>query len=208
MTEPPRERGKSIPLMGGNSGSDARQVIEGALHEQPAIGLRYPWMVSSQERDARNRRSLVNRLVWIRKSRNLHQSEVAARMGTSQSGVSEIEKNLKDPRLSTLQRYARALELELEVKISVGSWAFVTSWTNQSIDYQSTVREAHLDVEQPEIWKSMQEKRQDKIRPGGAPFEPRSRFFQLLQQGDDPFYTDRDAEMFAAMLPARTRRAG
>jgi transcriptional regulator with XRE-family HTH domain len=40
----------------------------------------------------------------------LSQTEVAARMGTSQSAVARLERGDADVRLSTLQRYAAALD--------------------------------------------------------------------------------------------------
>jgi transcriptional regulator with XRE-family HTH domain len=53
---------------------------------------------------------LVDRLVEERQARGLSQTEVAARMGTSQSAVARLERGDADVRLSTLQRYAAALE--------------------------------------------------------------------------------------------------
>jgi transcriptional regulator with XRE-family HTH domain len=53
---------------------------------------------------------LVDRLVEERLALGLSQTEVAARMGTSQSAVARLERGDADVRLSTLQRYAAALE--------------------------------------------------------------------------------------------------
>jgi len=53
---------------------------------------------------------LVDRLVEERLALGLSQTEVAARMGTSQSAVARLERGDADVRLSTLQRYATALE--------------------------------------------------------------------------------------------------
>ena len=53
---------------------------------------------------------LVDRLVEERLALGLSQTEVAARMGTSQSAVARIERGDADVRLSTLQRYVAALE--------------------------------------------------------------------------------------------------
>jgi predicted transcriptional regulator len=44
----------------------------------------------------------------------LTQTQVAARMGTSQSAVARLESGDADIRLSTLERYAAALSQELE----------------------------------------------------------------------------------------------
>jgi transcriptional regulator with XRE-family HTH domain len=53
---------------------------------------------------------LVDRLVEERQAMGLSQTEVAARMGTSQSAVARFERGDTDVRLSTLQRYAAALD--------------------------------------------------------------------------------------------------
>ena len=53
---------------------------------------------------------LVDRLVEERLALGLSQTEVAARMGTSQSAIARLERGDADVRLSTLQRYAAALE--------------------------------------------------------------------------------------------------
>lgn len=67
--------------------------------------------------DARRRTVLLRELVNWRNGRGLTQREVAEAMDTTQSAVSELEKGRIDPRLSTLQRYARALGAELDVQL-------------------------------------------------------------------------------------------
>jgi predicted transcriptional regulator len=47
----------------------------------------------------------------------MSQTEVAARMGTSQSVVARLESGEIDARLSTLQRYAAAVGRELELGV-------------------------------------------------------------------------------------------
>jgi transcriptional regulator with XRE-family HTH domain len=56
---------------------------------------------------------LVDRLVEERQAMGLSQTEVAARMGTSQSAVARLERGDSDVRLSTLQRYAAALDRQV-----------------------------------------------------------------------------------------------
>ena len=58
---------------------------------------------------ADRRRELVDQLVERRVSLGLSQTEVAARMGTSQSAVARLESGAGDVRLSTLERYADAV---------------------------------------------------------------------------------------------------
>ncbi len=60
-------------------------------------------------RMAAERRRLVGELAELRKSARLSQTEVAARMGTSQSAVARLESGDVDVRASTLERYAAAI---------------------------------------------------------------------------------------------------
>jgi transcriptional regulator with XRE-family HTH domain len=53
--------------------------------------------------------ALVDRLVEIRKAGRMSQQDVADAMGISQSAVARIESGARDPRLSTLRRYAHAV---------------------------------------------------------------------------------------------------
>jgi DNA-binding XRE family transcriptional regulator len=55
------------------------------------------------------RRRLVGELADQRRSAGLSQTEVAARMGTSQSAVARLEAGDADVRASTLERYAAAI---------------------------------------------------------------------------------------------------
>ncbi len=64
-------------------------------------------------RMTRQRRSLVADLAGQRQSAGLSQTEVAARMGTSQSAVARIEAGEADMRASTLERYAAAVGSEI-----------------------------------------------------------------------------------------------
>ena len=53
---------------------------------------------------------LIEQLASLRRARGLSQTEVAARMGTSQSALARLESGRADIRMSTLQRYADALQ--------------------------------------------------------------------------------------------------
>jgi predicted transcriptional regulator len=59
---------------------------------------------------AERRRALTQALVRRRVDLGLTQTEVAARMGTSQSAVARLEAGQLDVRLSTLERYAAAVD--------------------------------------------------------------------------------------------------
>ncbi|HET9093291.1 MAG TPA: helix-turn-helix transcriptional regulator [Acidimicrobiales bacterium] len=67
---------------------------------------------------ADRRREFVGRLVQQRMALGLTQTEVAARMGTSQSAVARLESGEADVRVSTLERYAAALEASLELRLT------------------------------------------------------------------------------------------
>lgn len=58
-------------------------------------------------------------LVAHRKKLDITQREVADRMGTVQSAVSELERSDSDPRVSTLMRYARALGVPFKFRLPV-----------------------------------------------------------------------------------------
>jgi ribosome-binding protein aMBF1 (putative translation factor) len=60
-------------------------------------------------RMAARRRRLVSDLTAQRQAAGLSQTEVAARMGTSQSAVARLESGGADARASTLERYAAAI---------------------------------------------------------------------------------------------------
>lgn len=52
----------------------------------------------------------------LRRSMDIKQSEVAAKMGTSKSNISRLEKNLHSPTLRTLKQYLNALGgVELQI---------------------------------------------------------------------------------------------
>jgi transcriptional regulator with XRE-family HTH domain len=68
---------------------------------------------------AKERRSLAAALSAKRLELGLSQTEVAARMGTSQSAVARLESGEADLRLSTLERYAAAIGQRLDWKLSL-----------------------------------------------------------------------------------------
>ncbi|MGY1785630.1 helix-turn-helix domain-containing protein [Geodermatophilus sp. SYSU D00698] len=71
----------------------------------PPRRSRFPGLADRGER----RRGLIEELVRLRRESELSQTQVAARMGTSQSAVARLESGELDARLSTLERYAAAL---------------------------------------------------------------------------------------------------
>ena len=64
-------------------------------------------------RMSQDRGRLMRELAQRRQQAGLSQTEIAARMGTSQSAVARLEAGAADMRASTLERYAAALGTEL-----------------------------------------------------------------------------------------------
>lgn len=69
-------------------------------------------------RMAEQRAGLVRELVEQRLAAGLSQTEVAARMGTSQSAVARLESGKADVRASTLERYAAAVGGEINWRLN------------------------------------------------------------------------------------------
>ncbi len=63
----------------------------------------------AMRRMSKDRRRLIADLAVQRQAARLSQTEVAARMGTSQSAVARLETGEGDVRASTLERYAAAI---------------------------------------------------------------------------------------------------
>jgi len=66
---------------------------------------------------AARRRAVTDELAERRQRLGLSQTQVAARMGTSQSAVARLESGDADVRLSTLERYAAALGHQLAISL-------------------------------------------------------------------------------------------
>ena len=67
-----------------------------------------------------DRRRLVGEMAGQRRAAGLSQTEVAARMGTSQSAVARLEAGEADVRASTLERYAAAIGRQLSWRLQSG----------------------------------------------------------------------------------------
>jgi ribosome-binding protein aMBF1 (putative translation factor) len=67
---------------------------------------------------ATDRRTRMRKLAELREAQGLSQTEVAARMGTSQSVVARLESGAVDAKLSTLERYASAIGRRLEWRVA------------------------------------------------------------------------------------------
>jgi transcriptional regulator with XRE-family HTH domain len=113
--------------------------------------------------DARNRSSLLRRMIARRKARKTSQATVAQRMETTQSAVSELETGGTDPRLSTMQRYARAIGCRLEVRLrdDGGDWRFSSAYAVGSVHREPSsttvawsVGEADTTFSESSVWSS------------------------------------------------------
>jgi transcriptional regulator with XRE-family HTH domain len=90
---------------------DELEAYLSKAREDPAFRAAYE--------DVEERHSILDRLVGLRRVRRLSQSAVAARMGVRQPTVSGFETEDSDPRLSTLQRYARAVGARLRLLLVI-----------------------------------------------------------------------------------------
>jgi DNA-binding XRE family transcriptional regulator len=79
----------------------------------PSLPLLPGFREMALRRMSAGRRRLVAELSAQRRSAGLSQTEVAARMGTSQSAVARLEAGDADVRVSTLERYAAAVGSQL-----------------------------------------------------------------------------------------------
>jgi ribosome-binding protein aMBF1 (putative translation factor) len=107
----------------GRETSEAAEVPE----SDPGLGL--PVMPGFREmalrrmpderaaRMAEDRTRLVRELAEQRQAAGLSQTEIAARMGTSQSAVARLESGTADVRASTLERYAAAVGRQITWKL-------------------------------------------------------------------------------------------
>ena len=98
------EAGASLPVMPGFREMALRRSADA--------------QAAQAARMAGERGRLVRELAEQRHSAGLSQTEVAARMGTSQSAVARLESGTVDVRASTLERYAAAVGSEITWKLN------------------------------------------------------------------------------------------
>lgn len=109
--------------------------------------------VAAALEDAEVHMRLVETLRGIRKHRNLKQGVVADRMQTTQSRVSNFERIGGDPRLSTILRYARAVDAKVRMTVT----AAPRGWTSAAT-YSAPVASSSTDVHFEGAWKSVPNK--------------------------------------------------
>lgn len=86
-----------------------RDLLDELIDERAASNPAFPGMVEA----AYERRRLLRALAERREELGLSQTQVAARMGTSQSSVARLESGEADARLSTIERFSAALGVRL-----------------------------------------------------------------------------------------------
>src|SRR5688500_7227028 len=69
--------------------------------------------IESQSSPISDTRSFANALRTARLNQQISQAELAGKLGLGQRQISDLERATTDPRISTLQNVARALDLEL-----------------------------------------------------------------------------------------------
>jgi DNA-binding XRE family transcriptional regulator len=107
----------------GSAGALAHPAGRADAQPDPA-GLPLPLLPGFREMAIRrmldDRLRLVGELAGQRMSAGLSQTEVAARMGTSQSAVARLEAGEADVRASTLERYAAAIGHQISWRLDGG----------------------------------------------------------------------------------------
>ncbi len=87
--------------------------LDQIVHERSIDNPKFPRLVDAAAR----RRAVMRQLAARRASLGLSQTAVAARMNTSQPVVARLESGDLDSRLSTIERYATAVGLEVDLVV-------------------------------------------------------------------------------------------
>lgn len=82
--------------------------------------------------DSRARRELIDELVRLRSELGIKQKRLAEQMGVTQSTVSQFEYGT-DARISTLQRYARAIGYTITFELDASSPRTSAVWSDEAI---------------------------------------------------------------------------
>jgi predicted XRE-type DNA-binding protein len=107
---------EAVPVAGSGADEAAETVLSA---QNPPLPLLPGFREIALRRMAAQRRRLVMDLAAERQAARLSQTEVAARMGTSQSAVARLESGEADARASTLERYAAAIGHQITWQLQV-----------------------------------------------------------------------------------------
>lgn len=98
---------------------------------------------------------VIDSLTSCRRESGLKQTDVAERMGTKQSAISDIENAAADARFSTVIRYAQAIGCQLNIEIitpdTKEQWSNVSDWL--SVDVREQVESSIERSWQRSQWK-------------------------------------------------------
>jgi DNA-binding XRE family transcriptional regulator len=83
--------------------STSPDFLDELIEESTAENLEFPQLIEAAQRS----RALVRSLARAREQAGITQAELAQRMGTTQSAIARLEGAERDPRLSTVIRYAQ-----------------------------------------------------------------------------------------------------
>jgi ribosome-binding protein aMBF1 (putative translation factor) len=95
-------------MVGGNERDDLDDFIAEAGAD--------PVFAAALEQ-ARQRRMILRELAERRKAAGLSRSVVAGRMGTSEAAVARLESGATDPRWSSVERFAAAIGVRLDIHL-------------------------------------------------------------------------------------------
>jgi ribosome-binding protein aMBF1 (putative translation factor) len=89
------------------------EAVEAVEEAEPPVPPGFREMASRHRRMEESRLRMIGELAAERRAAGLSQTEIAARMGTSQSAVARLESGASDVRASTLERYAAAVGFDI-----------------------------------------------------------------------------------------------
>jgi transcriptional regulator with XRE-family HTH domain len=147
--EPGMSSGSKVEMSAGGRFQDEFEATLNEASRDPAFRAAYE--------DALERHSILDRLIGLRRARHLSQAAVADRMGVRQPTVSGFETEDSDPRLSTLQRYARAVEARLRLVLTVPAhcdWVSPSTFAYSSASLTGTRSASAKEGNLAEAWKA------------------------------------------------------
>lgn len=97
--------------------------------------------------------SLIENLIKIRKSKNFTQQQVADRLGLTQATVAAFERADNDPKLSTVRRYAMAVEALITHDVQADEGQLLGSDGSKWVARTRTPYKGHVvSIKSPQHW--------------------------------------------------------
>jgi len=124
-------------MAGRKGGKVERDAVTNDLSDLGEATAKKSSDFRAAEADADEVRRLISDFVLIRRRKKMSQKEIAQQMATTQSAISELEKGLNEPRISTLQRYARIIGCKLRLRLVVEP---VVPYRDRSMHYTRNVK--------------------------------------------------------------------